>query len=50
MRFGDFYDDLKEIMITDLYSMTTEDGNVYHYGLFELEEFANLIKGIDEEI
>jgi hypothetical protein len=48
VRFGDFYDDLKEIMITDLYSITWESGSVNHYGLFELETFANYLLSLNK--
>ncbi|MBQ7336633.1 MAG: hypothetical protein IJW92_09205 [Clostridia bacterium] len=43
-NFGVYYDDLTSIMITGQYSTTAENGNTYHYGLFKLEDIANLMK------
>ena len=43
-QFGMYYDDLMEIMITDRYSVTQENGTVAYYGLFELGEFADFLR------
>ncbi len=43
-EFGDYYDTLMELMITDEYSETHEDNSVTHYGLFEIDDVLNLIK------
>ncbi len=44
MRFGRHYTALMEIVITDRYSITTENGSVKQYGLFELEAFASFLQ------
>ena len=38
-KFGKYYDDLMEIMITNKYTEEIE-GKTYYYGLFEINEFA----------
>ncbi len=43
-EFGDYYDTLMELMITDEYSETHEDNSVTHYGLFKIDDILNLIK------
>ncbi len=43
MEFGAYYEDLMEVMITDQYSVETEQGNVIHYGLFEIEDIAAVV-------
>ena len=46
--FGQYYDQLMAIMISDLYSETYENSggfHTYYYGLFKLEDFVDIIKG-----
>jgi hypothetical protein len=46
--FGQYYDQLMAIMISDLYSETYEnsgENHTYYYGLFKLEDFVDIIKG-----
>lgn len=42
-RFGEYYDLLMEMMITDKYSVVHKSGKTIYYGLFEIEEFFNMI-------
>lgn len=41
-KFGKYYDDLMEIMITDKYTEEI-DGKTYYYGLFDIKEFSKKI-------
>ncbi len=42
-EFGDYYDELMEIMITDKYSEPRENGSTVYYGLFKIEDIVNLV-------
>ena len=41
--FGNYYDQLIEIMITDKYFITNSKGEKIYYGIFEIEDFLNAI-------
>ena len=41
--FGNYYDQLIEIMITDKYYVTNSKGEKIYYGIFEIEEFFNTV-------
>ncbi len=42
--FGEYYDELMDVMIEDQYSEQMENGTTVHYGLFLLGDIVNLIK------
>ncbi len=42
-EFGDYYDILTEIMITDKYSVVNKSGRILYYGLFEINEFVDKV-------
>lgn len=42
-RFGEYYDLLMEMMITDKYSVVHKSGKTIYYGLFEIEKFIDMI-------
>lgn len=41
--FGEYYEELSKIMITDKYSLTDENGSVIQYGLFEIEDIREIV-------
>ena len=41
--FGNYYDQLIEIMITDKYFVKNSKGEKIYYGIFEIEEFFNTV-------
>ena len=42
-EFGEYYDILMEIMITDKYTEVNKSGNTMYYGLFEINEFVEKV-------
>ncbi len=43
-EFGEYYDALMGVMITDRYSVTADNGNVRFYGLFEITDIADILR------
>ena len=42
-EFGEYYDILTEIMITDKYTKVDKSGRTIYYGLFEINEFVDTV-------
>lgn len=42
-NFGEYYDSMMDIMITEKYSKELDSGSVIHYGLVDIDEFVNEI-------
>lgn len=43
-EFGEYYDRLTEIMITDKYTLETTGGSFYYKGVFSIDDFGEILK------
>lgn len=39
--FGEYYDDLMELMDTEKYTKIPSEGTIVHYGVIEVQELVN---------